>query len=320
VRLAAAKALLDVDEGRAPEHFPALVAAREEVWTVWRDHLLEGLGRRETTPDRLLAAADALVAAQQRPRALELLRGAADAREGARTDAAGRTRVRERLAVVLLDQGAPVEAEQWARKLIEGAERPEDAWRFEVILTRALVNSGERPRWADAETRLLALRGNDKLPPALAAETAVVLGDLRMRLDDPTGAIAVLDVPFAAATDSVRLQRDQILERAKAKAAEDRRRTFVLLEALDGPGREDAAASLRTLGPRAVPALREALARAEEPAQVAPLLRATGQLLGTTPAVLPETPSREQIADAVKRADAALSAFARSPGVTNPVR
>jgi hypothetical protein len=310
VRLASGKAVLDLDEAGGGRSLIALFPAHPELWDLWRERLLEGLASRETTPDRLLEAVEALDVAAQGTLATELLLAAANSREKGWQDATGRGRVRERLVRLLLAQGRPRDAEVWARNLLEGgAKEPELLRRWEILLARSLVNSGEATRCADAETRLLALRKAPELPAAVSAEAAVVLGDARLRLDDATGAVAVLEGDFSAAGDTVRIERDILLEKARTRAAAEKTAVFALVDDLLGadPARAAAAATaLRGLARKAAVPLRDALGVVDDAAQIRRLLRAADAVLPQPLPALPEGADPGALGNAVKAAREAL--------------
>lgn len=320
VRLAAAKSILDLGSASTTATLAGLLPERPEIWPLWRDHVLEGLGTRDATPDRLLATADALAAAKDGVRAAEILRNASEEQSSPWKDASGRSRVRERLVNLLLDEGSPGEAEQWARRLLETPDRDEiAALRWDLLLARAQVNSGERARVADAETRLVALRSNPKLAVPLSLHAAVVLGDCRLRLDDPAGALAALEGDFALAADPVRILRDTLVERAKTRVAEDRKLVFGLVETLDGPDAEAsarAASELRALGARAAVVVDGALAHADDAGMLRRWVRAAAAVTGTEAESVAADLSRERITEVAGRTREGLRKVPRFVPVT----
>ena len=311
VRRAAARSVLLLDEEHATARLMDQFSAGDDVFDVYRTHLVETL-RRDQSPDRVLAASDELVAARLRPFAVLLVQAASDA---SGDDVRGRGRVRERLARLYLDEGRSAEAERIARALA-GPDSKDDAARdrAELILARALTASGEAQQLREAERRLRALRGTARLDAAADVEAAATLGDCLLRSGDAMGAADVLAVDVRDAPAPVRLRLEQLRADAAQRIDGERRRVLALVDQLAGPDAAAARAALAAApfsGDAAWHLDRE-LAGTRDFATVRRLLVAVEVVTGVAPPTLADDASADRVAQVVAAARAALAKVPRA--------
>jgi hypothetical protein len=337
VRRAAAQSVLDLDEVGAAQHLLAYFHddpggqpgrarfAPTETWDLYRDHLVEALKRRDKAPERVLDASELLVTSDLRPYAVDLLRRAVAAREGLWDADAGRGRVRERLADLLLLEGEPAEAETLVLSLLATDLRDEDARaRWELLLARSLVASGRHDKLREARRRLEALRASERLPARLRPEVVVELGDCLLRLDEPAAALLALEQPLGSAELPTALAKrlGALREQARKLSGEERERVRRLVEGLAGaPGAaaspEACLADLRAMGPRAAAHLLQLLEEGRDPAQLRRLLRATEVVSGRSLRALPENANGAEVDACVAQLRDALARAAERAGATD---
>lgn len=316
VRLAAAKSIVDLDEAAAARNLAAFVADDAETWALLRDHLVDGLQRRDRTPERILEAAGDLAAANLRGRAIDLLERADALRPEVWDDAAGRSRMRERLVRLQLDERRPADAERTSRALLAAAGTDEDARRrAELLLAESLTASGVREKLLDAERRLEALAADARLDGLSTAVCAATLGACRLGLDDPLGALDALSAGAASDLPApVRLRIEALVDEARAKTEEEKKRVMAWVEALSAPdaaAAETARTGLRSLGWRAARHLVRAADGARDLEALRRLLAAAEVVCGRPVAVLPASPTDAQVAAAGAAVREALGSISR---------
>ena len=319
---AAAKSIVDLDEASAAKNLVAYFADNFEIWRLYRDHLVEDVRRRDKTPERVLAACDVLAEEGLRKLVVDLLTQVSAAHDGLWENEGGRGALLERLAGILLELGDPDGARATANELIELT--PRDAGpprrRAELLLATALCRSGRREELIDARRMLDALRFVEDLPPGGRAEASVELGDCLLRMSDSAAAVAVL-APVAARTDlpaSLVKRASVLLDDAKRRAEEDRKRIATWVDALEGAQAADAQAGLREMGPRAALHLVSLFDEAKDAPSVRKLLRACAFLTGKSVGELKDDAAAADIVKVSDEAKSALRAYAQRPGEPAP--
>jgi HEAT repeat protein len=318
VREAAAKAVVDLDETAAAKNLLPYLADDLDVWRLYRDHLVEDVRRRDKTPERVLAACDVLAEHGLRRLAVDLLTLVSAAHDGLWENEGGRGALLERLASLLLDQGDPDGARAAAQELVDLT--PRDAGparrRAELLLATAFCRSGRSDELADARRMLDALRYVEDLPAERRAEAAVELGDCLLRMSDPAAAVVVLSPVAARADLSAALVKraSVLLDDAKRRAEEDRKRIVAWVDALEGPQAAEAQAGLRGFGARAALPVVALFDDAKDAASVRKLMRACAALTGKPAGDLRDDASAADIARAAEDAKSALRAYAQRGG------
>jgi HEAT repeat protein len=318
VREAAAKSIVDLDEASAAKNLLPYIADDMEIWRLYRDHLVEDVRRRDKTPERVLAACDVLAENGLQLRAVDLLTLVSAAHDGLWENGGGRGALLERLAGLLLDQGDPDGARAAAQELVDLT--PRDAGparrRAELLLATAFCRSGRTEELVDARRMLDALRYVEDLTPARRAEAAVELGDCLLRMSDPAAAVTVL-TPVAARADlsaSLLKRASVLLDDARRRAEEDRKRILAWVDALDGPQAPEAQAGLSALGQRAALPLAGLLDETKDPPSVRKLLRACALLTGRPAGTLKDDASAADVTRVAEEAKASLRALAQRTG------
>ncbi len=324
VRVAAARALLDLDAAgalaRLAPHF-----VHGAVWDVYRARRVEDLRGAHVSVEDILHESDALWTMPlegARPRALDLLQAVVDAGTGLYEGRSGRGVVRERLARRLIEAGRPLEACAVAESLLAQPPRDDDPRvRWRLLLARAQRATGVTERVQKAERDLLALAGEPGVSPDTRALAVLERAHALLLLGDPSEAqraLAAIDELAAARFDEEDVARLRRL-RADAKAGSDaeRARVLELAQALDT--RQDAREALAALGWRAARQIDDLLGGAPDLARARPLVRAAGVLVGRELS-LAETATPAQVAEAVREARLALSAYLTRPSAGNGSR
>ncbi len=312
VRVAAARAILDLDDSGALERLRPMLTVGA-IWDVYRNRRTEDLRSSHATVEDVLRDADALWETGDpalRERAVQLLQAVVDAGSELWEGQDGRGLVRERLATRLLASGRPADACAIVEGLVAAAPRDGDpTYRWRLLLGRSLRACGSGENLARAAAALTELRDDEALPAPLRPSVLLELGRTELQRGDPTAAVATLaaigDAAAQLDAEDASLLRE-LREEAAARSEAERLRVFALVERV---GDADAQEELRALGPRAARPLRAALA-AEGTTDVARLrqLLLAAAVLARRTFEIPADATPEQVAEIVAAARAGLTA------------